>query len=107
MDPDHPKLNEAINTHIFQTIPHEYHHTVRNRTVGFGENLFDALISEGLSCHFAMEVCNIDAPEYFVVYSKKIIGEWMSEAEKIWFQKEFDYYDWFVGRSKPKNIGYA
>jgi len=37
LDPDHPKLDEAINTHIFQTIPHEYHHTMRYRTVGFGE----------------------------------------------------------------------
>ena len=44
LDPDHPKLDEAINTHIFQTIPHEYHHTMRYRTVGFGKNLFEALV---------------------------------------------------------------
>jgi len=107
LDPDHPKLDEAINTHIFQTIPHEYHHTMRYRTVGFGENLFEALISEGLACHFAMEVCQIDAPEYCVAYNEQEIKKWISEAEKMWFDKEFDYYDWFVGRTKPRNIGYA
>jgi len=107
LDPDHPKLDEAINTHIYQTIPHEYHHTMRYRTVGFGESLFESLISEGLACHFAMEVCNIGAPEYCVAYDKETIDKWMSKAEKMWLKKDFDYYDWFVGRSKPKNIGYA
>jgi len=107
LDPDHPKLDEAINTHIFQTIPHEYHHTMRNRTVGNSGNLFEALISEGLACYFAMEVCQIDAPKYCVAYSEQEIERWVSEAKKMWFQKEFDYFDWFVGRTKPRNIGYA
>lgn len=107
LDPDHPKLDEAINKHIVETIPHEYHHTMRHRTVGFGESLFEALISEGLACHFAMEVCKIDAPEYCVAYSEETIKEWILTAELMWFNKEYDYYDWFVGRDKPKNIGYA
>jgi len=107
LDPDHPKLYEAIDTHIYQTIPHEYHHTMRYRTVGYGESLFESLISEGLACHFAMEVCKIEAPQYCVAYNKETIAKWMTVAEKMWFQKEFDYYDWFVGRTKPKNIGYA
>ena len=106
-DPDHPKLDEAINTHIFQTIPHEYHHTMRYRTVGFGKNLFEALVSEGLACHFAMEVCQTEAPEYCVAYTEKEIEKWMEEAKSMWFNEEFDYYDWFVGRTKPRNIGYA
>lgn len=107
LDNNHPKLYDAINTHIFETLPHEYHHTMRYRTVGYGENLFETLISEGLACHFAMEVCKIDAPEYCVAYNKETIKEWLSIAQATWFEKDFDYYDWFVGRDKPKNIGYA
>jgi len=107
LDPDHPKLDEAINIHIFETIPHEYHHTMRYRTVGFGESLFESLISEGLACHFAMEVCDIEAPKYCVAYSKEQLDEWIAKAEIMWFNKEFDYFDWFVGRTKPRNIGYA
>ena len=64
LNPNHPKFDEAINTHIVQTIPHEYHHTLRYRTVGYGNNLFEAMISEGLACFFAMEVCKIDTPVY-------------------------------------------
>ena len=107
LDPDHPKLDEAINTHIFQTIPHEYHHTMRHRTSSLSKTLFEALISEGLACHFAMEVCNIEAPKYCVAYNETELNKWTSEAEKIWFSNEYDYFDWFVGRTKPRNIGYA
>jgi uncharacterized protein YjaZ len=107
LDPDHPKIQEAIDVHIEQTIPHEYHHTLRYRTIGFGDNLLGAIISEGLACHFAVEVCNIDPPEYCVAYSEGMIKEWISYAEKVWFDDQYDYYDWFVGRVKPKHIGYA
>lgn len=107
LDDKHPKLEEAIYKHIYETIPHEYHHTMRYRTIGFGENLFETLISEGLACHFAMEVCKIDPPKYCVAYSEEIINEWLIAAKEMWFDEEFDYYDWFVGRNKPRNIGYA
>lgn len=107
LDPHHPKIEEAINKHIVQTIPHEYHHTIRYRTVGFGSNLFEALISEGLACHFAMQVCNTEAPEYCVAYNDQQIDERISKAEAMWFNEEYDYFDWFVGRTKPRNIGYA
>ena len=107
LDPNHPKLYEAVTRHIVETIPHEYHHTLRNRNVGPNKNLFDALITEGLACHFAMEVCNIPPPKYCVAYSPEELGMWLEEAKKEFFNKEFDYYDWFVGRTKPRNIGYA
>ena len=107
LDPNHPKFQEAISIHIAETIPHEYHHTLRYRTVGFGRNLLDAIISEGLACHFAVEVCKIDPPEYCVKYSEEMINEWISIAQKDWFNDQYDYYDWFVGRTKPKHIGYA
>lgn len=107
LDDNHPKLDEAINKHIYETIPHEYHHTMRYRTIGFGQNLFESLISEGLACHFAMQVCNIDPPKYCVAYDEETLNEWTLTAEKEWFNEEFDYYDWFVGRDKPRNIGYA
>lgn len=107
LDPDHPKLCEAINTHIIETIPHEYHHTLRKRNTVYGNNLFETLISEGLACHFAMEVCDIGPPKYCVAYSRQEIEKWTTEAQKIWFETDFDYSDWFVGRTKPRNIGYA
>ncbi len=33
--------------------------------------------------------------------------EWISNAEKVWFNDQYDYYDLFVGRTKPKHFGYA
>ena len=109
LNPSHPKFDEAINIHIIQTIPHEYHHTLRNRTVGYGNNLFESMISEGLACHFAMEVCKIDTPEYCQALSEEQYKLWKEKAEKIWFNREFDHLEWFVGLRKtiPKNTGYT
>jgi uncharacterized protein YjaZ len=109
LDPLHPKFNEAISTHIIQTIPHEYHHVLRYRTVGFGNNLFESMISEGLACHFALQVCKVDTPAYCQALSKEQFYEWKAKAEKVWLEKEFDYVEWFVGLKKtiPANAGYT
>jgi len=74
-----------------RTVPHEYHHTLRYRTVGFGDNLLGAIISEGLACHFTVEVCKINPPEYCVAYPDDMINEWMSNAEKVWINDQYDY----------------
>jgi uncharacterized protein YjaZ len=109
LDSNHPRLNEAINVHIIQTIPHEYHHTLRYRTVGYGRNLFESMISEGLACHFAMQVCKIDTPEYCKALSAEQFKEWKEKAEKMWFNSNFDHLEWFVGLKGtiPKNAGYT
>jgi uncharacterized protein YjaZ len=109
LDPAHPKFNEAITTHIVQTIPHEYHHTLRYRTVGYGNNLFESMISEGLACHFAIEVCKIDTPDYCKALNKEQFKEWKEKAEKIWFNSDYDHLEWFVGLKKtiPANTGYT
>jgi uncharacterized protein YjaZ len=109
LDPSHPKFGEAISIHIVQTIPHEYHHTLRYRTVGYGNNLFESMISEGLACHFAIQVCKIDTPFYCQALTKEEFDKWKANAEKMWFDKDFDHLEWFVGLKKtiPANTGYT
>lgn len=109
LNPNHPKFDEAITTHIIQTIPHEYHHTLRYRTVGYGNNLFEAMISEGLACHFAIEVCKMDTPDYCRALSEEQFKEWKEKAEKVWFNSDYDHLEWFVGLKKtiPANTGYT
>ena len=49
LDPDHPRLVKSLSEETIATVAHEYHHTLRKRTTGFGASLFDALVSEGLA----------------------------------------------------------
>jgi uncharacterized protein YjaZ len=107
LDNKHPKLKESLENEIIQTLAHEYHHTLRHRTVGYGENLFQSMISEGLACHFSMEVCKIDTPTYCKALTKEQFEEWEEKAKKEWFNSEFDHLEWFVGLKKtvPKNAG--
>ena len=41
--------------------------------------------------------------------TKEQFDRWKAVAEKMWFQKDFDYLEWFVGLKKtiPANAGYT
>jgi uncharacterized protein YjaZ len=42
-------------------------------------------------------------------WGKVQFDKWKANAEKVWFEKEFDYLEWFVGLKKiiPANTGYT
>jgi uncharacterized protein YjaZ len=67
------------------------------------------MISEGLACHFAIQVCKIDTPFYCQALTKEEFDKWKANAEKMWFDKDFDHLEWFVGLKKtiPANTGYT
>ena len=67
------------------------------------------MISEGLACHFAIQVCNIDTPFYCQALTKEEFDTWKANAEKMWFDKDFDHLGRFVGLKKtiPANTGYT
>jgi uncharacterized protein YjaZ len=108
LDPDHPRLVTSLRDELVAVIAHEYHHTLRNRTVGFGSNLFEAIISEGLAEHFCMEVTGTDPPWATQIPDPEL-APWWERAEREWFASEYDYYTWFVGIGTefPRGVGYS
>jgi len=108
LDPDHPRLQKSIADEMVATIAHEYHHTLRKRTVGFGTNLFEAIISEGLAEHFCMEVTGEDPPWANQIPDEEL-APWRARAEQEWFQPEYNYFAWFVGIGTefPRGTGYS
>ena len=46
------------------------------QTVYFGlfDNLFEAMINEGLACHFTIEVCKTDTPYYCQVLDEELFA---------------------------------
>jgi uncharacterized protein YjaZ len=109
LNPYHSTFDEAINLHIIPTIAHEYHHTLRNRTVGYGKNLFEAMISEGLADHFSLEVTNQDTLAWKTTLPDSVFDFWKKEAEKMWFNTEYDHLAWFIGLNSdiPRGTAYA
>ena len=107
LNPDHPRLYKSIDEELVATLAHEYHHTMRHRTIGYGENLFDAIVSEGLAEHFTIEVTN-EPPPWMSPIDEEEFQYWKAEAEKIWFNKEYNHLAWFVGINSeiPRGTGY-
>lgn len=108
LNPDHRRLARSLADELVAVIAHEYHHTLRYRTVGFGANLFEAIISEGLAEHFCMEVTGEDPP-WATQIPEDELAPWWSKVEKEWLEPEYDYYAWFVGYGTeiPHGVGYS
>lgn len=108
LDPDHPRLAKSLSEELVPTIAHEYHHTLRKRTVGYVSNLFEAFVSEGLADHFAEEITG-ETPPWSDPPPEEVVVAWRAEAERVWLEPQFDYAAWFVGLNSdiPRGTGYA
>lgn len=107
LNPHHPRLYKSLDEELIATLAHEYHHTVRRRAIGYGNNLFDSIVSEGLAEHFTIEVTK-ESPPWISPISEEEFIYWRSEAEKIWFNNEYDHLAWFIGLNSeiPRGTGY-
>lgn len=107
LNPDHPRLKKSLDEELIATLAHEYHHTARRRAVGYGNNLFDSIVSEGLAEHFAIEVTEEPLPWISPISEEEFL-HWQSEAKKMWFNSEYDHLAWFIGLNSeiPRGTGY-
>ncbi len=107
LNPSHPLLAKSIAEELVATIAHEYHHTLRYRTVGYGSNLFEAMVSEGLADHFCLEVTG-EVPPWSTPMSEESLLFWRTKAEKEWFNPQYDHLGWFIGLNSeiPRGTGY-
>ena len=56
LDLEHPNFEEMFEKEFLYTLVHEINHAIRFRTPILKETLFEAMISEGLDDHFAVEL---------------------------------------------------
>ncbi len=107
LDLNHPRLFKSIDEELVATMAHEYHHTLRKRAIGYGKNLFDAIISEGLVDHFAIEVTG-EQPPWATPVDEEVFSFWRKKSEEEWFNEDYDYLAWFIGLNSdiPRGTGY-
>lgn len=86
-------------------IYHEMHHARRMIKIGFGQNLLETVISEGLATVFAEEMFKkFKAP--WGEYSKSEIKKLFKIFDPNKYDKKFNYEEWFLGYGKPRWLGY-
>lgn len=108
IDPAHPALGLGPGGALDRTLVHELHHVLRRDSVGYGETLGEALVSEGLAGHFVGEVLGTLPEPWESAIRSPDLPIWARTALAAWDRTNYDHADWFYGRGDlPLWIGYA
>lgn len=105
-------LTKAVTNNMPGMIAHELHHARRGSSVGYGDTLGEALITEGLAQSFE----ELLYPNRKVIYAhylkpKEIHQAW-GKAQPLLKSKKYNHDEWFFGKGKLKrwtgySLGYA
>ncbi|MCU0493522.1 MAG: DUF2268 domain-containing protein [Chloroflexaceae bacterium] len=109
IDPNNTNLLHNFDTELLATLGHEFHHCLRHDGPGYGQTLGEALVSEGLACHFETELRGGMAPFY-----ARFLDQEASEA--MWaralpeLHNFYNHRAWFFGSAEqniPRFTGYS
>lgn len=101
-------VSQATQAYLPGTVAHELHHARRATSVGYGEALGEAMVSEGL----AQAYQEFLYPNINVAYAHQLTTQ---EIKKVWKKaqaelasKKYDHSEWFFGNGKLKRwAGYS
>lgn len=101
-------FQRIVDKYIPATIYHEMNHVARWRSSGFGNNLLEVIVSEGLASVFEKEQWQLfTAP--WAQSDKKEIPSFLKIIKERDRKKDFTYNhnEWFFGKGRlPRWIGY-
>jgi len=112
LDPTFADWERLLTYNLPQTLAHELHHSVRWRGPGYGDTLFEAMISEGLADRFAVELLDIPVTPWSDAFPKDQTTKFLALAQPEFDVKPYssdDHARWFFGSdaSVPKWAGYT
>lgn len=108
VDPTSPALLRTADRSLERTAIHELHHALRWDGPGYGRTLGEALVSEGLACHFVHEVFDGPPEPWEVAVAPDQLARYAEEAQRSWDDADYDHADWFFGAaSRPRWLGYG
>lgn len=89
-------------------VAHELHHIARVRGPGYGHTLLEAIVSEGLADHFALERFGQPPPPWTMALSADEYSHWLARARLEFDSTGFDHAAWFFGNGQiPNWTGYT
>lgn len=106
---DFEQLEYSINNVLMPLLAHELHHAKRRREVGYGNTLFESMISEGMADHFSIELTGIEPPMWSSALNESELDIWKENARPIYWSTSYNHADWFFGTndSIPRWTGYS
>ncbi len=110
LNPKFKKFERTINEETLRILAHELHHCIRWKAVGYGNTLFEAMITEGLADHFELEITNKEPQKWDMALTAKQFIIMKKKARKEYNNKKYNHWEWFLGskaRRIPKWTGYT
>lgn len=109
IDKDFPNIENEIEEKIKSTLAHESHHCTRSEYFYYGDNLLEAMVTEGLADHFDLEINDGEEKPWCDALSDEELIELMKKAEKEFNNEKYDHVKWFFGVDSeiPKWAGYS
>lgn len=110
LDPANANLEKNFDVEFTATLGHEVHRCIRRRGPGYGATLAEALVSEGLACHFETELRDGNAPFYGLALDLEGFQQMWAKAKPQLKDKSYDHGAWFFGGAAsgfPPFAGYT
>ncbi len=92
-----------LDQEVKSVIAHEIHHAARMLTIGYGNTLLEALVSEGLADHFDLEINQLSPKPWNIALNQEELMMFNLLAQKEYNNASYNHSEWFFG-SKEKNI---
>lgn len=107
-DPAFPALAMVLPERLPPLAAHELHHAIRWRGPGYGVTLLEAMVSEGLADHFAVELLGAPIPPWSRALSESSLQRYLDLAWLELDSPTFDFGRWFFGTGElPAWTGYS
>jgi uncharacterized protein YjaZ len=108
IDPENPNLLPNFDVEFLATLGHELHHCMRNGGPGYGRTLGEALVSEGLACHFETELRGGASPFYARALDASSLRA-LRERAHTERNSPYKHRAWFFGSPEgiPMYAGYS
>jgi len=108
VDPSFPDLGSVLEARLPGLVAHEIHHVVRWRGPGYGVTLLEALVSEGLADHFAVELLGVPVSPWSQAFPEAQNARYLALASPL-FDNVVDHGAWFYGTTTelPLWTGYT
>jgi len=110
LDADHIDIESTIRQEILPVFSHEAHHCKRIETIPDDCSLVASLVTEGLACHFELDVAGGCKPSFIPEHVFTRADEYLVQMEPFLEDADFDYDTYFFGKTLgqyPKYAGFA
>lgn len=109
VDPGFTGIASVIAEKLEPLVAHELHHVARFRGPGYGRTLLEAMVSEGMADHFAIELLGVPAPPWSDAFPRSETAAWIELARPEFDSPSYNHARWFfdVDPVLPRWTGYT